>query len=175
MARIIILFVAGLAFANTASASEPAPEQHLKLGGHFALGVPILTVGTPGTSVIGRDFGSLALVGGVNFAFDAHWSIDFEMIAVGNFKDATSGVSQTTFVFDPGAIYDFGFLFTGVRLAMRVPAPLGGAELGFIPIVGKGFKLNDKLAYYVELDLPMFIHAPAGFTFNVFIQTGIGF
>jgi hypothetical protein len=60
-------------------------------------------------------------------------------------------------------------------MAMRVPAPLGGAEFGLIPIIGKAFKISDKVSYYIELDLPTFIHQPNEVTFTTFIQTGFGF
>jgi len=168
---------------SEASAEEPAetpaeaPAKARKLGGHLGLGVPIVTVGTPGTSVIGRDFGVTGIVAGINLGLTPKWSIDFEFIALGDFKP--SGVpgspSTTVFVLDPGVVYNAGFLFAGVRAAMRVPSPLGGAEFGLIPIIGKAFKINEYVAYYIELDLPIFAHSTGHVTFTTFFQTGFGF
>jgi hypothetical protein len=162
------------------AADGPAEKVHYpKVGGHLGFGVPILTVGTPGTSLIGRDFGSLGLVGGINVALTPEISIDFESIAIGNFKQTSAGnkapASATTFVFDPGIVYNPGPVFMGIRMAMRVPAPLGGAEFGLIPIIGKGFKVSKHIAYYIELDLPVFFNSPFEATMTTFIQTGIGF
>lgn len=161
-----------------AKAPAEAPAKARKLGGHLGLGVPIVTVGTLGTSVIGRDFGVTGITAGINLALTPKWSIDFEFIALGNFKP--SGIpgpatSTTLIVLDPGVIYNAGFLFVGIRAAMRVPSPLGGAEFGVIPIIGKAFKINEYVAYYIELDLPTFAHSTGHVTFTPFIQTGFGF
>ena len=185
-ATLLTLLFATPALAADAPASPPpepsAPQSAppkaqagKRLGGHVGFGLPILSVSGAGTGVIFRDFGALGIVTGLNVGFDEHWSIDMELIVIADFMAATRGISQMTFVLDPGVIYNFGPLWAGLRLALRVPAPLGGAEFGFIPIIGKGFELMPGLAYYVELDLPMFIHAPGNFSFNIFIQTGIGF
>lgn len=140
------------------------------------MGVPVLSVGSAGgVAVIGRDFGSLAIVAGINHGFDEHWSIDMEFIVVANFHPLAPPAAKMTFVIDPGVIYNFGPLFAGLRIAMRVGGGITAAEFGFIPIVGKGFKLTEGLAYYVELDVPMFIQAPSAFNFNLFLQTGLGF
>lgn len=168
---------------SEAAAEEPAeapaepPAKTRKLGGHLGLGVPIVTVGTPGTSVIGRDFGVTGIAAGINLALTPKWSIDFEFIALGDFKPSNvpGAPSTTLIVLDPGVIYNAGFLFVGIRAAMRVPSPLGGAEFGLIPIIGKAFEINDYLAYYIELDLPTFAHSTGHVTFTTFFQTGFGF
>jgi hypothetical protein len=172
---------------SEASAQEPAEAppkapaeapKARKLGGHVGLGVPIVTLGTAGTSVIGRDFGVTGITAGINLALTPKWSIDFEFIALGDFKPSGipgTPVSTTVFVLDPGVVYNAGFLFAGVRAAMRVPSPLGGAEFGVIPIIGKGFKINEYVAYYIELDLPVFAHSTGDVTFTTFFQTGFGF
>jgi hypothetical protein len=154
-----------------------APAKVRKLGGHLGLGVPIVTVGTLGTSVIGRDFGVTGITAGINLALTEKWSIDFEFIALGNFKPSTipGSPSTTLIVLDPGVVYNAGFLFAGIRAAMRVPSPLGGAEFGLIPIIGKAFRINDYVAYYIELDLPVFAHSTGNVTFTTFFQTGFGF
>lgn len=161
-----------------AEAPAKAPAKPRMLGGHLGLGVPIVTVGTPGTSVIGRDFGVTGITAGINVALTPKWSIDFEFIVLGDFKPSTipgPATSTTVVVIDPGVVYNAGFLFAGVRGAMRVPSPLAGAEFGLIPIIGKAFKINDYVAYYIELDLPVFAHSTGHVTFTTFFQTGFGF
>jgi hypothetical protein len=160
-----------------AEASTEAPAKARKLGGHLGLGVPIVTVGTLGTSVIGRDFGVTGITAGINLALTPKWSIDFEFIALGDFKPSIvpGSPSTTLIVLDPGVVYNAGFLFVGIRAAMRVPSPLGGAEFGLIPIIGKAFKINEYVSYYIELDLPAFAHSTGHVTFTPFIQTGFGF
>lgn len=147
----------------------------LRLGGHMGFGVPIATLGTVDTTLVGRDHAAVGIIAGVNLGIDEHWALNFEFIAISNFKDASAEQSATTFVFDPGVVYNWGSFWTGLRMAMRVPAPLGGAEFGLIPIIGKAFKISDKVSYYIELDLPTFIHQPQDVTFTTFIQTGFGF
>lgn len=158
-------------------APEKAPAKARMLGGHLGLGVPIVTVGTLGTSVIGRDFGVTGITAGINLALTPKWSIDFEFIALGDFKPSTipESPSTTLIVLDPGVVYNAGFLFVGIRAAMRVPSPLGGAEFGLIPIIGKAFKINEYVSYYIELDLPTFAHSTGNVTFTPFFQTGFGF
>jgi hypothetical protein len=159
----------------TAEAPAKAPKLR-RLGGHLGLGVPIVTVGTLGTTVVGRDFGVTGITAGINIGLTEKWSIDFEFIALGNFKPIPGPVTSTTLiVLDPGVIYNPGFMFVGIRAAMRVPSPLGGAEFGLIPIIGKGFKINDYVAYYIELDFPTFAHSTGNVTFTTFFQTGFGF
>jgi hypothetical protein len=173
---------------SEASAQEPAevsaeapakePAKLRRLGGHLGLGVPIVTVGTLGTTVIGRDFGVTGITAGINVALTSKWSIDFEFIALGDFKPSSvpgPARSTTLIVLDPGVVYNAGFLFVGIRAAMRVPSPLGGAEFGLIPIIGKAFKINDYVSYYIELDLPTFAHSTGNVTFTTFFQTGFGF
>jgi hypothetical protein len=161
-----------------AQAPAKAPAKARMLGAHLGLGVPIVTVGTPGTSVIGRDFGVTGITAGINLALTPKWSIDFEFIALGDFKPSTvpgPASSTTVFVLDPGVVYNAGFLFVGIRAAMRVPSPLGGAEFGLIPIIGKAFKINEYVSYYIELDLPAFAYSTGNVTFTPFFQTGFGF
>jgi hypothetical protein len=161
-----------------AEAPAKAPAKPRMLGGHLGLGVPIVTVGTLGTSVIGRDFGVTGITAGINLALTSKWSIDFEFIALGDFKPSNipgRPASTTVFVLDPGVVYNAGFLFVGIRAAMRVPSPLGGAEFGLIPIIGKAFKINEYVSYYIELDLPTFAHSTGHVTFTTFFQTGFGF
>jgi hypothetical protein len=161
-----------------AQAPAKAPAKARMLGAHLGLGVPIVTVGTPGTSVIGRDFGVTGITAGINVGLTPKWSIDFEFIVLGDFKPSDipgPARSTTVIVLDPGVVYNAGFLFVGIRGAMRVPSPLGGAEFGLIPIIGKAFKINEYVAYYIELDLPIFAHSTGDVTFTTFFQTGFGF
>jgi hypothetical protein len=98
---------------------------------------------------------------GIALKLTEHWAIDFEFVAVGKWEFGSNGApdrSRTVIVVDPGVVYNFGRVATGLRLAVSVGDPM---SYGLIPIVVVPFKVSRTLSYFLELDLPIFVTAIA--------------
>jgi hypothetical protein len=152
-------------------------EEHEKtrfVGGHIGAGVQFWDAGTEYQAVIGRDFGVVGIVAGVNVPIHGRWSADFEFIVNADFRKANDPEPRMAFVLDPGIKYNWGHFWTGLRLAMRVPSPLG-AEFGLIPIVGTRVPVKGSAAWYIELDLPLFVGGDPSFQSVGYVQTGLAF
>lgn len=151
-----------------------------RVGGHVAAVIPFLSVTDEDTTVIFGDFFTVGLAPGITLHLNERWALDFEFIAFSRWQfedDGTPASVSTSFVLDPGVIYDFGAFKGGLRLAMQVGegVPFNG---GIVPIIIKGFPITEHLKWFVELDLPFFVTgAPgdAGISFSPQIQTGIAF
>jgi len=151
--------VAGL-FSLPAQADEapppatPAPAVgYPRIGGHLGFAVPIVTISDP-VSVIGRDFGTIGLTPGLTVTLSDRWAVDFEFIAFNELSRGDGKATATTFVVDPGVVYNAGPVSAGLRVATQVGAP---TNLGLVPILVLPFKVADGTSLYVEGDLPMFV------------------
>lgn len=165
--------VASLLFAPVAFAQEPAAEPtppaptssltpatppplveastFPRVGGHLGFAVPIVTIADPST-VIGEDFVTVGLTPGITVKVAEKWSIDFEFIVLNELK---STPAATRYVVDPGVVYNAGPVSAGLRVASIVGAP---TNIGLVPIlVLPVVKVSDKLTYYIEGDVPMFL------------------
>jgi hypothetical protein len=159
----------GLSFA--ASARADAPASGPRLGGHLGIALPIATIAQK-TTVIGGDFVNQGITPGITLKLDDRWAVDFEFIA---FNAWRSGHTTTTLVVDPGVVYRFDALSVGTRVATEVGAP---RNVAIVPIFVKPFKISDVLAYFVELDLPLFFRDDGSQmkpSLTVQFQTGFGF
>jgi hypothetical protein len=169
-------------FGSGARADDVAPfaspvENAPRVGGHFGLAVPLITVANKTTN-IGRDFVTMGLAPGVTVRITERLAIDYEMVA---YTTIDRRGSITQLVIDPGVVYDLGPVVVGLRGAIRVT---DRSNFGLIPIVNKGFKLG-RVAWFVELDLPIFFNERAGdaptdpaktqTAFTAQLQTGFGF
>ena len=148
-------------------------KQYPALGGHLGFAVPVATFGTKST-VIGEDFVTAGLTPGITVHLDERWAIDFEFIAFNELKNTPAA---TTFVVDPGVIHKFDGFVAGLRVATQVGAP---TNFGVVPIFVLPFKLSDKLVYFFELDLPLFLRdnpaiGKAEASATVLFQSGFGF
>ncbi len=154
--------------STSALAADPSPWP--RLGGHLGLALPVVSVGGGGASVFGKNHASVGLTPGVTFKLDEHWRIDFEFVALNDFKNG----GATTLVVDPGVLYSFGSFTAGLRVATQVGAP---ANFGVVPIAVLPFALTDKFTYFVELDLPLFFRDANGVQASVTaqLQTGVAF
>jgi hypothetical protein len=152
--------------ASTAAIAEEnaPPPSWPRVGGHFGLALPIAAFDNDGSTVIGRDFVQVGVTPGITVKLDPHWAIDFEFIAFSRWDLNPPGVpnkSHTILVVDPGVVYNFGRVAAGLRLAVQIgeAVPL---NFGIVPIVVVPFKINKKLSYFLELDLPVFVFGYAG-------------
>ncbi len=148
--------------ASPARAEEGWP----RIGGHLGIALPIVSFGQ-GVSLIGRDTLNIGLTPGITVKLDERWSIDFEFIAFNDFR--TGGV--TTFVVDPGVLYNFGPVTAGLRVATVVG---NNVNVGLVPIVVKPFRINERFSYFIELDVPVFFRA-TGASVALQLQTGVAF
>ncbi|MBX3233809.1 MAG: hypothetical protein KIT84_08920 [Labilithrix sp.] len=137
----------------SAPASAPAVSAGAfpRVGGHLGFAVPIVTIADPVTA-IGADFVTIGLTPGLTVKLDERWSVDFEFIALNELKATPAA---TRWVVDPGVVYNAGPVSAGLRVATIVGAP---TNIGLVPIVVLPVaKLGDKVTYYVEGDVPMFL------------------
>lgn len=141
------------------------------IGGHLGMALPLLTLSTKTTS-IGSDFVTVGLTPGITVHLDEQWAIDFEFVALNEFK---STPAATTFVVDPGIIRKWDGFVAGLRVATQVGAPTNG---GLVPIFVLPFKISDHAVWFLEMDFPLFARdggTKAVFSGTALFQTGVGF
>jgi hypothetical protein len=162
------------------------------LGGHVGVAVPLVTFqgytssgyAAPPldkTRTLDEQF-NLAFPIGVTVKTSRRVAVDFEVIVSTQVHPAGS----TQLTIDPGVIYDWGPVATGLRLAVPVGAePLA---IGVIPLVNRGITKIGGAMWFVEAAFPLIYHAsgagvqPNGAVgtnslveFNVALHTGFGF
>jgi hypothetical protein len=163
--------IAAPALAQESAPAAVAPPSGPRLGGHLGMALPLATFGQE-TTLIGRDFTTIGLTPGVTFHLDDKWAIDFEFIA---FNETKNTPARTTFIVDPGVLRKFDGFVTGLRVATQVGAP---TNIGLVPIVVVPFRISEKLSYFVEADVPLFLRddgkemRPSA---TLLFQTGVGF
>jgi hypothetical protein len=148
-------------------------KQYPALGGHLGFALPIATFSTE-SRVIGEDFVTAGITPGITVHLDDRWAIDFEFIAFNELKNTPAA---TTFVVDPGVIRKWDGFVAGLRVATQVGAP---SNVGVVPIAVLPFKISDKLVYFFELDIPLFLRdnpaiRKAQASATVLFQSGFGF
>jgi hypothetical protein len=162
------------------------------VGGHVGVAVPLVTFqgytssgyAAPPldkTRTLDEQF-NLAFPIGITVKTSKKVAVDFEVIV--STKVHPAGSTQLTV--DPGVIYDWGPVATGLRLAVPVGAePLA---IGLIPLVNRGITKIGGATWFVEAAFPLLYHAsgagaqPNGAVgtnslveFNVSLHTGFGF
>jgi hypothetical protein len=153
--------------------SVVADKQYPALGGHLGFALPIATFSSKST-VIGEDFVTAGITPGLTVHLDDRWAIDFEFIAFNELKNTPAA---TTFIVDPGILRKWDGFVAGLRVATQVGAP---TNVGLVPIAVLPLKINDKLVYFFELDLPLFLRDTpaidkAQASATVLFQSGFGF
>lgn len=159
-----VVSLVGLLWAGQAAAAE--------VGGHVGIAVPLLTLAEDPT-FIGADFVTVGVTPGITVHLDDKWAVDFEFIAMNEWKN---GGSTTTFVVDPGIVRKFKGWSGGLRVATQVGAP---TNIGLVPIVVVPFKVSEKVSYFLEADIPLFLRQGIDGKFRpsatLLFQTGVGF
>jgi hypothetical protein len=160
---------------HTETASPPARPA---VGGHAGFGFALMNFGTPPTAWIGRDFFLAGPVIGIDYHFDPHWSVDFQLLMLSQWLNTAAFKPGSIFVMSPGVSYNWGPIITGLSVIGRTSET--GAYIGFSPILVKTFG-SGPLLYFLELDLPLFVQGPtpttsgATITMTPFLQFGVGF
>jgi len=169
---LLFSFLLVLAPCVAHAEEPPAPASSPnKIGGHLGLALPLVTFSKE-TTTLGKDFVNIGIAPGVTVKLSDRWAIDYEFIAFNNFK---SGHHGNALVVDPGLVYTPGPVNLGLRVATRLTDL---ANVGLVPIINKGFKIDDKVAFFVELDLPLFFNdngREMQVTFTPLLQMGAGF
>jgi hypothetical protein len=151
--------------AETAT-TKPAPATdsgNNTIGGHVGVAVPLVTVqgytsgahaAAPleGTTTVSDEF-ILQIPIGVTVRTSRRLSVDFEVI-VGTSVNPTG---ETALTVDPGVIYDWGPLATGLRLA--VPIGATPMAMGLIPLVNRGIAQIGGATWFIEAAFPIMFHA----------------
>jgi hypothetical protein len=162
------------------------------LGGHVGVAVPLLTLQGYTSSTFAAaplnktqtvaDQFALAFPIGVTVKTSRRLSVDFEVIV----QTSINPTGETGLTIDPGVIYDWGILATGLRLA--VPVGTSPAAIGIIPLIHRTIVDIGGAAWFVEADFPTLYHgsgAPVAnngatgtnsrIEFNAVLHTGFGF
>lgn len=158
--------VAGLGFTAQARAQTPQVPSEKSVGGHVGIAVPIVTVSDETTTI--ADQLTLLHPIGIGFKVAPRWAVDFETVVSVPIKQdgAANGL-----VVDPGVIYDWGGVATGLRVAWQINAP---ANIGLIPLVNVGIVKGNGVAWFVEAAFPTF-YSDENVAFNAVLHTGVGF
>jgi hypothetical protein len=130
-----------------------------------------VTFGT-NTTTIGSDFATVGITPGVTVHLDEHWAIDFEFIAFNELKNTPAA---TTLIVDPGILRKWDGFIAGLRVATQVGAP---SNVGLVPIAVLPIKLSNRVAWFVELDVPLFLRddgTKMRASATALFQTGVGF
>ena len=171
---VLSLGVSSVALADEgapadADVSAKTPETKLtypRVGGHIGVAVPYLNVSSD-TKLIGqRKFLTIANPIGITGKLSDKWAVDFEVIIANSVL--TSSVTQLTV--DPGIIYNWGPVATGMRVAYAVGDK---ANVGVIPLVNKGFPVG-SVTWFVEAAFPTNVK-DGEVAFNAVLHTGFGF
>ncbi len=117
----------------------------IKLGGHVGFVVPIVARGGGVTTNVGERF-VFGFPVGLTVKTEKNLAVDFEFIPTFN-----TG-SDFVLTIHPGIIYGFKKKYAvGVRAAYDA----GAGSYGFTPLVSRGFKVNEKVGFFVEADFPI--------------------
>jgi hypothetical protein len=153
------LFLGLIAWGSQSQAQEKP------IGGHVGIAVPLVTLADPVTS-ISDQFTILNPIG-IGFKTSQHVIVDFETVVASNVDPA--GV--TGLVVDPGVIYDWGGVATGLRVAFQIN---NRVNIGAIPLVNVGLVDLGGAKWFVEAAFPIF-YVPKDVSLTVVAHTGIGF
>jgi hypothetical protein len=155
---------AGLVLGLTAVAT-PTKAQEKPVGGHVGLAVPLVTLADPTTS-IGDQFTILTPIG-IGFKTSKHIIVDFETVVA----TPVDPGGVTGLVVDPGVIYDWGGVATGLRLAFQIG---NRGNVGLIPLVNVPVADLGGANWFVEGAFPIF-YVAEDVSLTVVAHTGIGF
>jgi hypothetical protein len=164
--RIVSIFasLATAAVCHVAHAQEVPPTT--KVGGHIGVALPLVTVSSKTTTI--ADNVTILNPIGVSVKMSPHLVIDFETVVSTPVKP-TGGT--TGLVVDPGVVYDWGVVATGLRAAWQIGAP---PNFGLIPLINKGLVDLGRATWFVEAAFPT-AYSEHKVAFNVVLHTGIGF
>jgi hypothetical protein len=155
--------------------SARASAEGASVGGHIGFATPLVTASKE-TKTIGDQFTLLAPIG-VTVKPGGKLVIDFEVVVA----NPISPPGTTGLVIDPGIVYNWGGVATGLRLAFKTNA---STNVGLIPLINVGLADLGGSTWFVEAAFPTFVSSElkddgtghkAQAEFNAVFHTGIGF
>ena len=136
------------------------------VGGHVGIALPLVTVSSKTTTL--ADNVTILDPIGVSVKMSSRLVIDFETVVSTPVKP-TGGT--TGLVVDPGVVYNWGPVATGLRAAWQIDAP---PNFGLIPLINKGLVDLGRATWFVEAAFPT-VYSEHKVAFNVVFHTGVGF
>lgn len=116
-----------------------------RFGGHVGFVVPIVGRGGGVTTNVGDRF-VFGFPVGLTVKTKSNLAVDFEFIPTFN-----TG-RDFVLTIHPGIIYGFKKKYAvGVRAAYDA----GAGSYGFTPLISRGFKINEKVGFFIEADFPI--------------------
>lgn len=120
-------------------------SDRIKLGGHVGFVVPIVARGNGVTTNLTDRF-VFGFPVGLTLKTKRNIAVDFEFIPTFN-----TG-RDFVLTIHPGIIYGFKKKYAvGVRAAYDA----GAGSFGLTPLISRGFKINDKVGFFIEADFPI--------------------
>lgn len=169
-AGIASLFCSCALLATAVASAQPtapppaAPPPTKVVEGHIGVATPLVTVSDKTTSI--ADQFTLLNPIGIGFKPSDHVVLDFETVVATPLPKGTTGL-----VVDPGVVYDWGPVATGIRVAFQTNTI---ANVGLIPLVNRGIVDLGGATWFIEAAFPTF-YMDHKVAFNVVLHTGLGF
>jgi hypothetical protein len=152
-------------FASFVAVAIPTKAQEKPVGGHVGLALPLVTLADPTTS-IADQFTILTPIG-IGFKTSQHVIVDFETVVATQVDPG----GPTGLVVDPGIIYDWGGVATGLRVAFQIG---NRGNVGLIPLVNVGLVDLGGAKWFVEGAFPIF-YVAEDVSLTMVAHTGVGF
>jgi hypothetical protein len=124
------------------------PKGKSRIGGHVGFVLPLVARGGGSTSLPIADSFTIGFPVGLTVRTDSPVAFDFEFIPTIN----TPGRNNFFLTIHPGIIYGFKKKYA---VGLRGAYDAGNASFGFTPLISRGFKINDKLGFFMEADFPV--------------------
>lgn len=146
-----------LSFSNRSEKKQQSPDddtmmgvmgesgEKSRFGGHVGFVVPVVGRGNGVTTNLGDRF-VFGFPVGLTVKTKKNIAVDFEFIPTFN-----TG-RDFVLTIHPGIIYGFAKKYAvGVRAAYDA----GAGSYGFTPLISRGFKINEKVGFFLEADFPI--------------------
>jgi hypothetical protein len=135
------------------------------VGGHVGVALPLVSISKETTTV--ADQTVIATPFGIGFPLTDALKVDFETIVL----TQVHPTGTTGFIVDPGLIYNWGPVATGLRIAFKVGH---SANVGMIPLVNLPLLRMAHATWFAEAAFPTFYEDHKG-SFTAVLHTGFGF
>lgn len=158
------MVVMGLALAALGASARGAQAQ--SVGAHVGVAFPFVTFVDGETSTI-ADTTVIAAPLGLGLKLTESLTLDFETVVISTVKPSAS----TGLIVDPGLVYNWGPLATGLRVAFKIGE---AANIGAIPLLNVPLVRGTKATWFAEAAFPIFYqHEQVSLT--TALHTGFGF